>query len=267
MRRAVANAKENKGRAAFVAFFTCGYPTIDDAVDIMLGLEAGGADVIELGVPFSDPIADGPTIQMSSHVALQQGVTLQTCFDKVRDARSKGLVVPVVLMGYYNPVLCFGEAETVSAAREAGVNGFIIVDLPPCGPESQVFRERCTAEGLALVPLVAPTTSTERLQAICATAAGFVYCVAVTGVTGGRTELPAHLKDYVARVRSAASGAPLAVGFGISDHKQFCEVAQHADGVVVGSAIIKLLQSPPSGTSPAAAVENFARMLTTGESS
>jgi tryptophan synthase len=264
LREAVGGAKELKGRPAFVAFVTCGFPKPSETVDIMLALQKGGADVIELGIPFSDPIADGPTIQLSSFEALEQGVTMSTCFSTVESARNAGVAVPIVLMGYFNPFMCYGETKALERAAEVGVDGFIVVDLPPCGPESRKFRSLCAKHGLSLVPLVAPTTADDRLKDICATADGFIYCVAVTGVTGKRQALPTHLRDYIERVR-AASDAPLAVGFGISDHEQFCQVGEHADGVVIGSAIIRTVHRPADSQTSAQAAFQFANFITTGK--
>lgn len=228
-------------KPAFVAYLTCGFPSAAATVPALLAMQASGVDVIEVGVPFSDPMADGGTIQKANEVALAGGVTLADCLASVRAARAAGLTAPVVLMGYYNPVLRYGEARLVADAAAAGVDGFILVDLPL--EECRPFLGACDAAGLAFVPLVAPTTTDARLAAIATIARGFVYCVSVTGVTGARSALPVDLAPFLARVRAAMPGLPLAVGFGISTRQQVDDVGALADGVVMGSAIIAKLQA------------------------
>lgn len=228
-----------RAKPAFVGYVTCGFPKLEATVPALLAMQRSGVDVIEVGVPFSDPIADGGTIQRASHIALTNGVHVGDCIAAVREARSKGLTVPVVFMSYYNPILRYGEAKLVDDCADAGVNGFIVVDLPveECAP----FLAQCDRRGLAFVPLVAPTTLDERLTQIAAVARGFVYCVSVLGVTGARTELPPDLAALVARVK-AKIPLPVAVGFGISTRAQVASVAAVADGVVMGSAIISALE-------------------------
>jgi len=228
-------------KPAFVGYLTCGFPTAAATVPALLAMQAAGVDVIEVGVPFSDPMADGGTIQRANELALAGGVTLTDCLAAVRAARAAGLTVPIVLMGYFNPLLRYGEARVVADAAAAGVDGFIVVDLPL--EECRPFLAACDAAALAFVPLVAPTTTDARLAAIAAIARGFVYCVSVTGVTGARAALPADLAPFLARVRAAMPGLPLAVGFGISTRAQVEEVGALADGVVMGSAIVAKLQA------------------------
>lgn len=230
-----------KPHAAFVAYLTCGFPDASATVPALLALQAGGADVLELGVPFSDPMADGGTIQRASEVALAGGATLAGCLAAVRAARAAGLTVPVVLMGYYNPALAYGEARLVADAAAAGVSGFILVDLPP--EECASFLALCDGAGLAYIPLVAPTTADDRLRALAKVARGFVYCVSVTGVTGARAALDDDLAPFVARVRKHIPDVPLAVGFGISTPEHVAAVGKLADGVVMGSAIIAKLEA------------------------
>jgi len=191
-------------------------------------------------VPFSDPLADGGTIQKANEVALRHGVTLHDVLDMVRAARAGGLTVPVVLMGYYNPFLRYGEEALATDAAAAGVDGFIVVDLP-C-EDAGDFLKQCDRTGLAFVPLVAPTTETARLPKIAEVARGFVYCVSVTGVTGARSELPPDLSDFLTRIRSHIP-LPLAVGFGLSTREQAIAVGRVADGVVMGSAIIRAIEA------------------------
>ncbi|CAE7441136.1 hypothetical protein FNF27_08155 [Cafeteria roenbergensis] len=232
---AFAKCKE-EGRVAFVPFITAGYPTLESTPDILLAMEAAGSDIIEVGMPFSDPLADGGTIQAANTVALRAGVTMDKCLSFVEAARARGLKVPVILMTYYNPILRFGEERLVARCKECGVHGFIVVDLPP--EEGSGLLDACKASGLALVPLVAPTTTPARLDAIAKNAGGYVYCVSVTGVTGARAELPADLAEFVARVK-AAIPLPAVVGFGLSTRAHVASVGAVAEGAVMGSAIVR----------------------------
>ena len=228
-------------RPAFIAFLTAGFPTLASTVPAMVAMQASGVDVIEVGVPFSDPLADGGTIARANHVALANGVTVSWVLDAVRGARAAGVTVPVVLMGYINPILSYGEERLARDAAAAGADGFIVVDLLP--EDARSFVGHCGAHGLAFIPLVAPTSTDERLALIAPAATSFVYCVSVTGVTGARTELPPDLSAFLARVRAAMPLAPLAVGFGLSTRAHIDAVAAlGADGVVVGSAIVKALE-------------------------
>ncbi|KAL2918476.1 anthranilate synthase / indole-3-glycerol phosphate synthase [Polyrhizophydium stewartii] len=257
LRHAFALAQQQK-RPAFVAYLTAGFPERDETVDAMLGLEAGGADVIELGVPFSDPIADGPTIQDSSFAALQNGVDLPACLDYVREARARGLAVPVVFMGYYNPFLNYGEHKLMQDCKAAGVSGFIIVDLPP--EEAVRFRNLASEHGLSYVPLIAPSTSDARIERLVGVATSFIYVVSTLGVTGARDSVSSDLPALVARIKKYTS-LPLAVGFGVSNRDHFVHVGAHSEGVVIGSKIITTLKNAPRGQR-AAAVTAFAREIT-----
>jgi tryptophan synthase len=236
-------ARNAAGKPAFVAFLTAGYPTLASTVPSMLTLQAAGCDVIEVGVAFSDPLADGGTIAKASEGALANGVSLAWTLQAVRDARAAGLTVPVVLMGYINPVLAYGQARLVADAAAAGVDGFIVVDLLP--EDAGSFLALCGAAGLAFVPLVAPTTPDARLPLIAAAASAFVYCVSVTGVTGARTELPPDLADFLRRVRAHVK-LPLAVGFGLSTPAHVAAVGGLAEGVVMGSAIVRAMEEGPA---------------------
>ncbi|KAG1123569.1 hypothetical protein G6F42_010424 [Rhizopus arrhizus] len=180
LRNAFKTAKE-QNRPAFVTFLTAGYPSPAETVESLLALERGGADVIELGVPFTDPIADGPTIQYASTIALKHQTDIKMCLQMVRDARAQGLKVPVVFMGYYNPILAYGEDEMVRDCQEAGVNGFILVDLPP--EESHTFRGICYKYGLSYIPLIAPSTTEARIKLLATLADSFIYVVSRMGVT------------------------------------------------------------------------------------
>jgi tryptophan synthase alpha chain len=233
-----------EGRTGFVAFVTVGYPDVEATLEIVPALAEGGADIIELGVPFSDPLADGPKIQAASFHALQQGVTPAICIDVVRQLRAKGVDAPLVFMGYYNPVLAYGVEAFARDAAEAGADGMIPVDLPP--EESDELHAAFTANALDVIYLLAPTSTDERIRAVAERASGFVYCVSVTGITGVRDELSPDLEAFVGRVRKHIS-LPIAVGFGISQPKHFEAVGRVADAAVIGTAIIdEITDSGPS---------------------
>ena len=220
------------GRRAFVPYVTAGHPDVERSVALLQGLQEAGADVIEVGVPFSDPMADGAVIQASSQKALENGVRLDGVLDIVSRA---GLGIPIVLFSYLNPLLR-GGPEALQRAADAGVHGVLVIDLP-LGSDPE--REEWFADGpLAFIRLVAPTTPQARMSEIAKTGSGFVYLVSRLGVTGERQELPPELPATAARVRAATS-LPLCVGFGISRPEQARAVAQIADGVVVGSAIVR----------------------------
>lgn len=227
-----------------VPFLTVGYPDMDATMAIVPALERAGAAALELGVPFSDPLAEGPTIQRSSEGALAQGVTLSSCLDTAAALRSNGVRMPMVLMGYYNPFLAYGLEEVAAAASSVGVDGFIVPDLPV--EEHQPFLEACLRHGLGLVPLLAPTSTDDRIEAACATAHGFIYCVSLLGVTGARDQPLPEAESLISRVRSR-TGKPLAVGFGISRKAQVDALSDDVDAVVVGSALVELI----AGASPA----------------
>jgi tryptophan synthase len=231
-------------RTAFVAFITGGYPTKEATVDALLGLQESGADVIELGVPFSDPLADGATIEEASRLALEQHTSLADCFDYVAKARKKGLEVPVVLMGYYNNFLQHQLDKTCTDAKKSGVDGFIIVDLP-C-EQADDFHPKCVEHELSLVPIIAPTSTPERMLKAAKLADSFVYVVSVLGVTGARAEVSHEVKDVVDKVREATKGRGIsvAVGFGVSTRAHVQEIGKYADGAVVGSKIVAALGGP-----------------------
>ncbi|EDO17130.1 hypothetical protein Kpol_1025p51 [Vanderwaltozyma polyspora DSM 70294] len=244
LRQTFAQAKK-EGRNALVTFMTAGYPTVEDTIPILKGFQDGGVDVIELGMPFSDPIADGPTIQVSNSVALENGVTLKQTLDLVRQARAEGITIPIILMGYYNPLLNYGEEKFIKDAAEAGTNGFIIVDLPP--EEALKIRGYVRENGLSLVPLVAPSTTDERLELLSHIADSFVYVVSRMGTTGVQTSVSNDLGELVARVRKYTKDIPLAVGFGVSTREHFETVGSSSDGVVIGSKIVTLCAEAPTG--------------------
>lgn len=245
LRRTFATARE-ENRKVLVTFITAGYPTIADTIPILKGFQDGGVDIIELGIPFSDPIADGPVIQHASTVALANGVTVKQVLETVKRARLGGVTCPVVLMGYYNPILNYGEQEFIRDAAEAGVDGFIIVDLP--FEEAQRVTEYVDKYGLSLIPLVAPSTTEERLETLAGVATSFVYVVSRMGTTGVQQSVSGHLGELVQRVRKHTGDIPIAVGFGVSTREHFETIGSLADGVVIGSKIVTLCGQAPAGT-------------------
>jgi len=223
-------------RKALSIFITAGYPTIDATPEIVKTIETSGADIIELGIPFSDPLADGPTIQQSSDIALKNGVTLPVVFDIVGQLR-KTTTIPIILMGYVNPLLHYGFDRFMREASDRGVDGLIIPDIPV--EESQTYRTAALQNNLAPVFLAAPTTSDQRLQDIDTASEGFVYCVSVTGVTGKENGIPENVRAYLQRCRTNIKRNPILVGFGISSGDDARNISSYADGVIVGSALIK----------------------------
>lgn len=232
-------------RNALVTFITAGFPTIDDTIPILQGLQRGGVDIVELGVPFSDPIADGPTIQVANTTALENGVTVPMCLEMVKKAREAGVTIPIVLMGYYNPILKYGEEKMIKDSVKAGADGYIVVDLPP--QEAINFRSICAAHGITYVPLVAPATTDERLQVLGEIADSFIYVVSRMAPTGALTEISHDIPQLCARVRKYANGSPLAVGFGVSTREHFLQVGNDAEAVVIGSKFITYINESQPG--------------------
>jgi tryptophan synthase alpha chain len=225
---------KKEGRAALITYVMAGYPRgFDPAVNIA-AIAGAGADIIEVGIPFSDPLADGATIQKASEVALAGGMTTDMALGAVAKAR-RTTQVPIVVMTYYNIILHYGLERFASAASEAGVDGAIIPDLPP--EEAGDWRKAATRHGLNTIFLVAPTSSEERVRRVVQASTGFVYCVSLTGVTGGRAELAPGLPAFIESVKEAAD-KPVAVGFGVSTADQAGKLSRLADGVIVGSALI-----------------------------
>ncbi len=249
------DAAFGKGRAALVTFVTAGDPALERTGDILDALVAAGADVIELGMPFTDPMADGPAIQAASLRALKAGTNLKKTLDLVRDFRKRHADTPIILMGYLNPVLSYG-ADFAKDAMAVGVDGCIIVDLPP--EEDDELGPSFRRAGLHFIRLATPTTDDKRLPAVLDGASGFLYYVSVAGVTGTRSADNRVVGEAVARIK-AHTDLPVAVGFGIKTPAQAAEVARHADGVVVGSAIVDIIGANPEN--PAPAVHDYVRGL------
>ena len=220
--------------AAVMPYFTLGYPDIDTSVDAIEAI-AAQSDLLELGVPFSDPIADGPTVQRTTQLSLEAGTTVKKCLQMVRDLRDRGMQTPVMLMGYMNPIMAYGLENYVADAKAAGADGFIVPDLPP--EEADEIEQAANSHGLAYIHFLAPTSSERRIQGVAKRAKGFIYMVSLTGVTGARSTVSEGLETLVASVREQAE-VPIAVGFGISNSEQAGQVGTFADGVIVGSAVL-----------------------------
>ena len=227
---------KTRNRAAFMPYFCIGYPNHDESLRAIEAVAALGVDGFEIGMPFSDPIADGPTIQAATQIALEQGATVRLCLDAVRTLRERGLMQPMLMMSYANPLVAYGADRFVRDAREAGADGLIVPDLPP--EEAALFADSCAREGMALIFFLAPTSNDERIEMATAKATGFIYVVSLTGITGARKDLPAYLTDYIARLR-AKTDMPLVLGFGVSSPAHARQLRGLTDGFIVASALIR----------------------------
>ena len=249
----IASIFNQPGRVALIPYITVGYPSIEATLKVVPLLASSGCDIVELGIPFSDPLADGATIQKASFYALQNGITLKLCFEVAKQL-SQMVEIPLVFMTYFNPVFSYGLEEFCNACTRSGIEGLIIPDLPPEeGSELEAITQR---QSLDLIYLLAPTSTEERIRLIAERSRGFIYLVSVTGVTGVRDRLPTNMEAFVAKVRKLVA-QPLCVGFGISTPEQAGQVARIADGVIVGSRIIQLMETDES----MADVADFAREL------
>jgi len=233
---------KEQGRTGLVLFLTAGCPDLESTQELVPALAEAGADCIELGVPFSDPLAEGPTIQASSYQALQNGVTLHNCIQLVAALRPQVPDTPLILMGYYNPILSYGLDSFAQYASEAGLDGVIVADLPP--DEAGPLTERCQPVGIHVIPLLAPTSTDARIAAACRNSTGFIYCVSLVGVTGARDRLSSDAYPLLERVRRHTS-LPLAVGFGISSREHVESVGKVAQAAVVGSAMVDVIAKSP----------------------
>ena len=245
------------GQAAFVAYVTAGDPSAEATLEVAGALESAGVDILELGIPFSDPLADGPTIQAASNRALAAGMTVARVLQLVRQIRERS-EMPLVLFTYLNPVYVFGFERCLAEAADAGADGLLLLDLPP--DEAACNRELAASGRLDLIRLIAPTTPADRMESIVRTAAGFLYAVSREGVTGERRELAEGLGRQVAEIRRHSS-LPVVVGFGISSPSQAAAVATEADGVVVGSAIVRQIAEQAAAPDLPARVADFVRPL------
>lgn len=251
------NKARAEGRTVLSPFVTVGFPDVPTSVEIAEGVLRNGGDLLEVGVPFSDPMADGPTVQKTSFHALRQGVTVETCLDAVRTLRSNGVGAPLMLMGYCNPFLQYGLQDLVRDASDAGVDGVIVPDLPP--EESEEFQALCAESNIHQIHFVALTSTDRRIEYICGRAGGFIYCVAVLGVTGARRDIRADVARLVRRVRRHTD-IPVIQGFGVSSKEHVDAIATYADGAIFASAMFDAIEDAPNYRKVEAAVD-FVRGL------
>lgn len=257
--RAFARAKTAR-RAALVVFVEAGDPDAAATARLLPALASAGADVLELGIPFSDPLADGPTIQRASERALASGTTLAGALEILAGARARGLATPVVVFSYANPIFAMGETDFARRARDAGADGVLVTDLPP--EEGRAFSSVLRSAGLDPIYLLAPTSPDGRLRRAASLSRGFVYLVSRSGITGARASLPEDLASLVSRVRGAVPRLPVAVGFGVSTPEQVRVVAGLADGVVVGSAVVAAMEAAAgAGRDPVEAASGLVASL------
>jgi tryptophan synthase alpha chain len=238
----IASVFGKANHTALIPYITVGYPTIETTLKAVPLFASAGCDIIELGIPFSDPLADGATIQQASYEALRQGITPQVCFEVAKELRRR-VRIPLVFMTYYNPVFRFGVEQFCSKCAEVGIDGLIMPDLPP--EEGKELEESTKRHGLDLVYLLSPVSTEQRIRLVASRSTGFIYLVSLTGVTGARNILPERLESFVTHVRRMTE-RPLCVGFGVSTPEQARRVANVADGVIVGSRIIQLLDEDKS---------------------
>lgn len=225
-----------QNRAAFLPYFPVGYPTYEASLDAIAAMASEGVDGFEIGIPFSDPIADGAVIQEATQKALENGVTVKKCLEAVATLRARGVHQPLLLMGYANPLLNYGAERFVQQAKDAGADGLIIADLPP--EEAHYFAGACRDAGLALVFFLAPTSDEKRMALVAQQATGFIYVVSLTGITGARTDLPPDLARTIERIRATVD-TPLVLGFGISQPEHARRMNGLVDGFIVGSALVR----------------------------
>jgi tryptophan synthase alpha chain len=250
-------ALKKEGRKALVAYLTAGDPDLKTTAKLIPALEAAGVDIVEIGVPFSDPTADGPTIQAASQRALKRGATLAKILAMIASLRRKS-GIPIVLFGYYNPILSYGPEKFAADAKRSGVDGLLVVDLPP--EEADELRRYTDPAGLAFITLIAPTTDPDRVAKILRGAAGFVYFISVTGVTGTATPRTEDIRNGLAGIKRMTT-LPIAVGFGISTPEQAAVIAPLADGIVVGSALVRLIAEKNGSGDITQAVSAFAAKI------
>lgn len=232
------NELTHKNKAGLVTYITAGDPSLEDTMDIILELENNGADIIELGIPFSDPMADGPAIQLASERSIKNGTTLTKVLEIVKQIREK-TEIPIILFGYYNPFFAYGLKKFAEDAKMAGVDGVLVVDLPP--EESEELRVHLEQNNLELIFLLAPTSTTERIELVSKYGSGFIYLVSVTGVTGERPKLEYSLDPLIKDIKSH-SKLPVGIGFGVSSAEQAYSISKIADAVIVGSALVKIIE-------------------------
>lgn len=251
----IENAFKNK--PIFMPYFPLGYPNLETSIDVIEALAKNGADLIEVGLSFSDPLADGPVIQQATQVALEKGITIKKSLEAIKELRKRGVDIPLILMGYYNPMLAYGLEKFVSDAKDAGADGFIVPDLP--AEESTEFESALVGASYdspqPLIRMIAPTSSSDRLEKIAKDAKGFIYLVSVTGITGERKTISEGLSNLIADVRKHTN-VPVCVGFGIGTPEQAKEIGEMADGVIVGTACVRTIGSSQT---PVEAAKQFAK--------
>jgi tryptophan synthase alpha chain len=250
----------NENRAALVIYLCAGDPDLSATVDLVVAAAEAGADVIELGVPFSDPTADGPAIQRAAERSLRAGTTLRKVLDTVRTIRARS-DVPILLFGYYNPILAYGERQLVEDAAACGADGFLVVNLPP--EESEGLRGPALERGLDFVPLLAPTSNRERIRQAAEAATSFIYYVSITGVTGSKAADLASASERAGALQQEVN-KPVAIGFGVKTRQDVATVAPHVDGVVVGSAVVSTIEDAPSQSEAVASVRSLVSELAKG---
>ena len=231
------------GKGALAPFVTVGYPDMPTSEAMAVAMLESGADMLEMGIPFSDPLADGPTVQMTSFRSLENGTTLRGALESLRRLRARGITSPLIFMGYINPFLSYGMERFAREASDAGMDGIIIPDLPP--EEAPPYQSILASHGIHLIPLLAPTSTETRIEQACKQASGFIYCVSVTGVTGARSELSGGVEGLARRIREH-SDLPILVGFGVSRKEHVDSISRFADGAVVASAMLDSVSRVPT---------------------
>jgi tryptophan synthase alpha chain len=228
----------HNGHAALMPYFPLGFPDAQTSLDVITALSKAGADAFEIGLSFSDPLADGPVIQHATQVALEQGITVKRSLEMIAELRSRGVTQPFLVMGYISPIMAYGLERFVADAAAAGADGFIVPDLPL--EEADDLDRLCRERGLGLIYFLAPTSTDQRVKLVAEKAQGFIYLVSIAGVTGARAQVASGLGDFVGRIRGVTS-TPIAIGFGVSTPEQAGEVSRIADGVIVGSALVQVV--------------------------
>lgn len=226
----------SEGRAVFLPYFPIGFPNYDESLAAIQAMAEENVDGFEIGVPFSDPLADGPTIQEATQIALHNGITVKKCLQAVKTLRENGVIQPMMMMSYANPLIAYGIEQFVHDTKVAGADGLIVPDLPP--EEASMFSEACSKENLALIFFLAPTSNDKRIDLVAQNATGFIYVVSLTGITGARKELPSYLTDFIGHIREKTS-TPLVLGFGISQPEHVRQLHKLVNGFIVGSALVK----------------------------
>jgi tryptophan synthase alpha chain len=242
MKNRITDLFKTKSKGILSVYYTAGFPTLNDTVPIAQHLEEAGADIIEIGIPFSDPVADGPTIQESNKIALDKGMNVHLLIDQVKEMRTKKIKIPIILMGYLNPIMQYGVEKFIKDASAAGVDGLILPDMPLYEYE-ETYQSMFEAENLCNTFLISPTTSDERIKKIDEATNGFVYAVSASSITGAKNIFKSEQLEYFERLRNMKLTNPYLIGFGISNYETFSKASEYAAGAIVGSAFINLLKS------------------------